>query len=170
MRLRLAIVACLGLAGCPGGAAGPDAGPCDLTVEWGHGGAEAFSRFEDGDPAELVLGFQGFRYVRSTMRIPGGAERSTFWFDIAVDGQEPYQSSAGTRDLDHPGDGSAYAEEVLVFFNDIPMPELLGRSARVTAHGRADGCDGVHLVEVTVVDEDDCIEAADGGLICDAGP
>jgi hypothetical protein len=165
-----ALIAILFLAGCPGGDGTPDAGPCAVEVEWGHGVPPAFTGFRDGDSAELVLGFQGFRYVRSTMRLGGDVERGTFWFDIVVDGQEPYQSSAGTRDLLRSGDDS-YAAEVLVFFNDIPMPELLGRSTTVIAHARADGCDGRHVARVTVVDDEDCIEAADGGLVCsDAGP
>lgn len=146
-----------------------DAGPtCDtvLELDWGYRDNGDFIAFDDGDTAEITLGFQGFRYILSTVRVGSPATFATLSFRIDVDGHEPY-SQASVEELVDGADGQRHAEEQLVFFNDIPLPEIIGRNARISLHGEADGCEGNHAVEVVLVDEISCVQLENGELQCD---
>ena len=61
-----------------------------------------------------------------------------------------------------------------MFFNDVPIAELVGRNADVITLADANGCSASHSVTVMLVNEDDCIDQpGDGGAVCggsDAGP
>jgi hypothetical protein len=165
-RALVGIITTALLAGCPGGAGGPDAAPCFFELVWGHRDQGAFVPFADDGTAEVTLGFQGFLFVASTMRLTGtGAEQATFSFQIEVQGHEPYAQLGSTRRVQPGDDGHRYAEDVLVFFNDIPMPQLIERTAHIRATGRADGCTGIHEVTVTLIQG--CFENPDGELECD---
>jgi len=166
-------IAWMACAGCSDAASSADAGPCELEVTWGRGAPGAFEPFVNGDDAELTRGFQGFRYITSTVRVRKGGAYATIWFEVEVAEQEPYVSGAGMRPLERAADGAAYAREVLVFFNDIRAPQLLGRTTRVRAHAAGDRCEARYEASIVVVDDDDCVQGPDGGVSCeavDAGP
>jgi hypothetical protein len=146
-----------------------DAGPtCDtvLELDWGYRDSGDFIAFDDGDKAEITLGFQGFRYIISTVRVRTTAALATLSFRIDVDGHDAY-SQASVEELADGPDGQRHADELLVFFNDIPLPEIIGRNALISLHGEADGCEGNHAAEVMLVDEVSCIQLENGELECD---
>jgi hypothetical protein len=154
------------LAGCPSTPAQPDAEPCSFTLEWGREVDGVFTRFGDGDLAELTLGFQGFRYVVSAARLVGmSTEEMSFRFDIAVAGQAPWNQGGLARP--EPASGDSYADYLLVFFNDVPIAELVGREATITARVDAGGCTGQDGAQLTLADDEQCVEQPDGGLTCD---
>ena len=74
---------------------------------------------------------------------------------VATDGPDP--------------DGALYADDVLVFFNDLPIAEVIGRNATITAQAKAAGCSASTKARVKLVDEEACIELEDGGLQCQDG-
>jgi hypothetical protein len=154
------------LAGCPGGSDAPDAMVCELGVAWGPRRSPGFAPFLDGDTAEITRGFQGFRYIDSTLRITGTVDaEGEVWFQIEVDQREPYAQRGRIEFPRAEADGARYAD-VLVFFNDIPIAELVGRSARVTARLASGACEAVHAATVTLADDEECVEQADGGVTC----
>jgi len=173
MRTFSTLIFVSALAGCSGGAGVPDATPCGFELEWGYRQGGAFIPFGDGDDAEITLGFQGFRYVISTLRLSNvDGALVQLLAQVAVAGEEPF-SQRSTFDMPaaDPG-GDRYIDDVLVFFNDIPIPQLVGKTATVSVRVDASGCIGTHAADLTLTDDDNCIEQPDGGLVCapDAGP
>jgi hypothetical protein len=167
MRRCILALGLLVSAGCSGGADGPDATPCPMELAWGRDRAGDFAPFGDGDRAEITLGFQGFRYISSSLRmIMEGGDRGQVWFQIAVAGHEPYAVSSGLTVSAPEADGARYADNVLVFFNDIPMPELVGRSATIGTRVSAGGCAGSTSVGIILANDDNCVELEDGTLSC----
>ena len=147
----------------------PDAGPsCNYTLNWGHrspGGA--FEPFKDGDDAEITLGFQGFRYIRSALELKDvKAPSATYSARIVVDGQTPYSLADTPVKVSEEG-GALFADEVLVFFNDIPIAEIVAKNAEITVTAKAAGCVGSTKRTVTLRDGENCVQQEDGGLVCD---
>jgi hypothetical protein len=165
----LAVLAATAGGGC--GPAGTDAAPCTFELEWGRFAGGVFVPYTTGETAEITIGFQGFRFIYSAVRIRGvSASLATFMFDVTVDGHPTYFQDVGASDVFAGPDGEQYADEVLVFFNDIPQAELLTRNAVIVAYGAANGCAGRDEVSVILVDNDTCIAPPDGGNQCsDAG-
>ena len=154
------------VAGCPSNPAGPDAQPCGFTLEWGRRAEGVFTPYGDGDSAELTLGFQGFRYVISAARLVDMAiDELSFHFDVSVDGQTPWTQNGRTT-ATAAADGS-YVDYLLVFFNDVPIAELVDRTATIHAEVTAAGCTGEDTAAITLVDQEACVEQADGGLSCE---
>ncbi len=163
-----------GLTGCSeseGNGKDPDP-PCtgQLELEWGRRESGSFQRFAAAEKAEITLGFQGFRYIDSTMRVSGvEGTKGTFGFRIDVDGHDAYNQSADQAELVMGSDAALYAEDVLVFFNDIPTAEVVGRNAKITANAKVAGCVDSYEASVQLVDEENCLELEDGGLSCQDG-
>lgn len=153
----------------------PDAGPsCSFTLTWGQrDAAGGFVPFSDGDDAEITLGFQGFRYILSALRLENvKATSATHSARVVVEGQEPYTLS-DTPVKVHDEAGALVSEDVLVFFNDLPIADIVGKSAEITLTAKAGGCLGSTKRSVTLRDDESCIQAEDGGLVCsqtDGGP
>lgn len=179
MRRLLLGLALACLAGCstedPKSSTQPDAGPsCTYTLSWGHRSAGgAFEAFADGDDAEITLGFQGFRYIQSTLRLEDvKATSATHSARIVVEGQDPYTLS-DTPVKVHEEAGALYSEDVLVFFNDLPIADIVGKSAEITLTAKAGGCLGSTKRTVVLRDDQSCIQQEDGGMVCeptDGGP
>lgn len=172
MRITVVVLLTFLIGACSGPSASPDATPCSIDIEWGPERITDFEAYADGDPAEITLGFQGLRYIITTVRMrseTGGTGQ--LWFQIDVDGHEAYSLSSAVAVPDPEGDGARYLDYALVYFNDIPMPELVGRNASISARLVFEGCSGVHGATVELRNDDDCIEEEDGGLTCtpDAG-
>ncbi len=154
------------LAGCPSNPSAPDAQPCSFTLEWGRRADGVFTPFSDGDTAELTLGFQGFRYVITAARLVDmSIDELDFHFDVAVDGQTPWTQNG--RAVAAPAADGSYVDYLLVFFNDVPIAELIDRTATIHAEVTAAGCTGEVTTAVTLVDQEACVEQADGGLTCE---
>lgn len=146
---------------------GPDAGPCALELQWGREPNCVFSPFADGQNAEMTLGFQGFRFVESALRVTGASDPSAkLVFELAIEGQSPAVQPGGTVDLQPGADGALYSHQVLLFLNDVPLAELIGRRAEVTLGATIGACRATHRVNVTLVDEDPSIQGEDGGIVC----
>ncbi|MBK7584950.1 MAG: hypothetical protein IPI67_32770 [Myxococcales bacterium] len=153
----------------------PDSGPsCTLTLGFGYRDASGgFVLFQDGDDAELTLGFQGFRYIQSVLELGDvSATSAQHSARIIVEGQEPYTLSDTPVKL-HDEGGKLRSDEVLVFFNDLPVVDIIGKSTEITLTAKAGGCIGSTKTVVTLRDDDQCIQQEDGGLSCgaaDGGP
>ncbi len=147
----------------------PDAGPpCGFELAWGRPVDGVFTPYADGDEAGVVLGFQGFRFIDSSARLGQiDAPSAVFRFQVEVDGQAPMTQDAAAELV--PGaDGARYADHLQIFFNDIAMPELLGRSAAVRARATAAGCTAADAATVTLVNGG-CQDASGGTSCGDAG-
>jgi len=147
----------------------PDSGPsCTYTLTWGHrASGGAFVPFSDGDDAEITLGFQGFRYIQSTLRLENvKAESASHSARIVVEGQDPY-SLSDTPVKVHDEGGGLFSDEVLVFFNDLPIADIVGKTAEITLTAKAGGCLGTTKTTVTLRDDESCVQQEDGGLVCD---
>ena len=170
-RARAAALLALTAASCGCGPAGTDAAPCTLALEWGRFQGDVFVPFDAGESAEITIGFQGFRFIYSAARIRGvPATSATFSFDVTVDGHPTSFQDVGASDVFIGPDGEQYADEILVFFNDIPTAELLTRNAAIVVYGTAGSCSGRDETSVVLVDNDTCIAPPDGGNQCsDAG-
>lgn len=155
-------------AGCqcvpPGGDDG--GADCGTTLAWGHLRDGGFTAFQSGDLAPVTEGFQGFRFIVSSAKVTGASPGTArFDFDISLEGQPPFsQPIAG--ELRQRGD-ALYADEVLVFFNDVPMPQLVGKQAEIGVHTSA-GCGANQRVTVRLT-RDTCRQVEDGGYQCDGG-
>lgn len=173
MQRLLLVIGFACLAGCsnedPKESQKPDGGPsCTYTLTWGRrDAAGAFLPFGDGDDAEITLGFQGFRYIQSTLRLEDvKATSATHSARIVVEGQAPYTLSDTPVKLEDQG-GVLYTEEVLVFFNDLPIADIVGKNAEITLTAKAGGCVGTTKRTVVLRDDESCIQQEDGGLVCE---
>jgi hypothetical protein len=143
----------------------PDAGPCTLEIQWGREPNCVFAPFVNAQKAEMTLGFQGFRFVESAVRLTGASEPSAkLTFELAIEGQSSAVQPAGTLDLRAGNDGALYAHEVLLFLNDVPLAELIGKHADITLGATVGSCHATHQVSIVLVDEDPSIQGADAGL------
>lgn len=167
MRTSCAAVLVVALLGCPQPPPAPDGGPCTLAIAWGREPGCVFSPYADGQKAEMTLGFQGFRFIESAVRLTGASEPAAkLTFELAIEGQASSVQPGGTLDLQPGADGALYAHEVLVFLNDVPLAELIGRRADVTLSATVDTCRAKHQVSLTLVDDDPGIQGADAGVLC----
>ncbi len=177
-RSHLVVVGALLLGGCPGPAE-PDAGSCELEVAVGAMEGGAFVPLEDGDPVELLLGFQGFRMMRFAVRARGrAASELEVGAVLALESGVDLDQRTRERDLVVDAD-AVLLEEYLLFINDIPPAQIVGYEGDLDLTVRAAGCLGGTGVRVEVRDDDPCIDhgivldaatrpdAPDGGLVCE---
>ncbi len=173
-RRTLAALVVFGATACgPDAADDPvDAGPpCEFVLSWGYrapGGD--YQAFADGSVSEITLGFQGFQYIQSSMRVSGASAKSgSFSFRVIVDGHAPYTLADTPAELAAGPGGMLYADKVNVFFDDVPLAELIGRNADVTARGKVGGCTGTTAATVMLADDDPCMEGPSGEPLCPGG-
>lgn len=160
------------VAGCPDDGGKPPAdASCDLGVSVGTGDAEGYVPLADGDEAEVILGFQGFRMLRVTLRVEGSDDSRadvSGYVTIEETGVEVAQLPRTTTLVEGP-DGARYAEGFLVFFNDTPVSEIVGRDGELELIARSDGCVGGTRVTLAMVDDDMCVdweaEIPDAGIV-----
>ena len=158
------------LAGCSDPATPPaDAGaaeeeePCTMVATLGHESAGAdFVPYADGDDAEIVLGYQGFRFIQVVLRTEGiEAARVLVTFTVEVAGQAPYPQ-VSWLDVTPADDGIPYSSVFLVYFNDIPYAEILDRDCNLGVSVSNRRCPDATSVRVHLVDEDPCIHIPGG--------
>ena len=165
-------VAAVPLAGCPDDGVEPVAdASCDLGVSVGTGSADDYAPLVDGDEAEVILGFQGFRMLEVTLRVEGSDEPRadvSGYVTIEETGVEVAQLPRTTALVEGP-DGARYAEGFLVFFNDTPVSEIVGREGELELIARSAGCVGGTRVTLSMVDDDMCVdweaEIPDAGIL-----
>ncbi len=157
------------LAGCPPESTSSPVtttGTCDLEVAIGQVTEAGFVPFADGDEAGVVLGFQGFRFIDAAVRLEGVTlDHATLKIRSTIEGHSPL-TTALVAPLTAAGSG-AIAEHVQLFFNDIPMAEMLGRDCKLEVQATAADCTGTGVVTVTLA-EGGCMPDADAGAF-DAG-
>lgn len=122
----------LAVAGCgsePPAAPPQDAGGgCDLTdVSFEVRGPDLTFRAPPTD-AELVLGFQGFRYVYVRVHTVGTPMPPFGSVTGKLDGGEPISQSFRV-DLTSDGPGTWVTEPIMVLFDDLPLSALVDHGA-----------------------------------------
>ncbi len=162
--------------------AGMDAS-CDITIAIGTGDRDSFTPVTDGQNTELILGFQGFRMIALALQVGGPAADTadlTTFISVTDTDIELSQNNRRMPIVDGTG-GDRIVEDHLIFFNDAPASELVGREVRVELIARSGGCIGTATTGLTLVDEDDCVDpdivipdagtldggVADGAMVCE---
>lgn len=166
--LVLALV--LLLSACPSPSDTPDAIPpydCGdaLVLEVRVPGGTYVAIDDAVDGAELVLGFQGFRYLYARARLPADPGTVAATARIELDGGTPRSQPIGQLAFDPAPDGVVSAP-VQLFFNDDPLPGLVDHGVTVELR-LGDRCaDAGHTV---LRYDDSCVEGPDGQPVCE-GP
>lgn len=176
--LRVLLGLLLGLllaSGCDPEEPTTDGGSCPATVSIGTMNAGTFEPIAPGDPAELILGFQGFRMLQLALRVDlddgagvTEAEVSSF-VEVTETGVELGQRTRETQIT--TTDTGLLLEEWLLFFNDEPPARVIGQTADLEVIVRAAGCVGTTRTRVAIRDDDACVDqtiVVDGGTT-DAG-
>ncbi len=141
---------------------------------------DAFVALADGDPVELLLGFQGFRMLRLAVRTHGGpADQLEVGASLTVpDSGAELDQRTRERVLAPTADG-VLLEEYLLFVNDIPPAQIVGYEAELDLTVRAAGCLGGESTRILIRDDDPCVDhgivvdaatrpdAPDGGVVCE---
>jgi len=117
------------------------------------------------DGAELVLGFQGFRYVYARARLdvdPGAVSAAV---RVTLDGgsprSQPVQPAFGPA-----AGGGVESVPLQVFFNDDPLPGLIDHGVTLELRLGARCVASGHTV---LRYNPSCIEGPDGQPVCDGG-
>lgn len=142
--------------------AGIDAGPCDLTATLGVGGRGAeFVPLRDGDVGEVIVGYQGFIFIQTILRLEGLTEGQVLApFTIDLEDHESYADNKRV-DLVDGGDGAGYSGPLSLYFNDFPLPDVVGRQCALHVAVTRQGCSSRYDVTLTLRDEDSCIHTVD---------
>lgn len=165
----LATACAAALCGC-GSAPTPDAGPppdCAPGVDLEVRGRAGYERVAVAAEAELVLGFQGFKYVvaRGHAGVLPGTRGGAVVF--ALDGESARSQPFGDLGFHADGQGAFVTDELRVFFNDDPLPELVDHGVTMHLHLDCGDSSGGHLV---LRFDPGCTEGPDGQCVClDAG-
>jgi len=178
MRRLTPLLGSLLLVGCPGEQP-TDAGACDVEVDVGSTRGGTFVELSDGDPVELLLGFQGFRMLRFAVRARGvSVDEIEVGSFLAVESGVELDQRTRER-VASEGDGEILLEEYLLFVNDVPPAQIVGYRADLDLTVRSAGCVGGETVVIEVRDDDPCVDhgivldaatrpdAPDGGVACD---
>ncbi len=161
------------LAACPGGGDTPDAadGVVDfdcqnrLIVELRGPGGEYRTFPDAASGAELVLGFQGFRYMYLRARLGEDPDLAAAAVVVQLDGdtarsQPLYLTFAPVAD-------GVVSAPMQIFFNDDPLPSLVDRGVTVMLVLGLRCTTGGHSV---LRYDPSCYEGPDGQPVCDGGP
>jgi hypothetical protein len=169
--MRAPVSICLVLlVGCGSGPEAVDAGPsldCGLrlVVEVRGPGGE-YGPIAGAALAELVQGFQGFRYIYVLGRLARRPAVVSGTAIVTLDGEAARSQPLG--DLGIAGDGAgAFATDPLrVFFNDDPLPSIVDRGCTVTLRVGDEACGATSGGHVTLAYDPACYEGPDGERVC----
>jgi len=165
--LRCALVVLLAAAcaaGCSPADADPDdaAGPgeeCKLGVTLGTGDRERFTAVEEGDVAEIVLGFQGFRMLELALQVEGSpVDEVNVITHVSLSTGDELDQRDGRMPLIEVDGGHSVLEDFLIFINDVPAVSVIGSDATLEVIVRTDDCTGALSRTVELRDDDDCID------------
>jgi|GEM_PF-3074211 len=142
----------------------PDAdAPCSTQLELGKNTAQGFVPFENDQTVGVLLGFQGFRFIEGAARLThANTEFAFFRFQITFKDHSPLVQDRAAMVTPLP-DGTQLAENVQIFFNDIPMAELLEEYPRIDAAVTAGTCTGKQTLSVRLSDAGTCDDLTQGG-------
>ncbi|MCC6995552.1 MAG: hypothetical protein IT370_13160 [Deltaproteobacteria bacterium] len=113
--------------------------------------------------ADLVLGFQGFRYVYLRLVLtPPPPDALLASAEITLAGAAPRAQPLGYL---RPGD----LEPQRLFFNDEALPALVDARATLSLHVGQAGCQADHSGELVLRYRPDCVEGPDGVRVCGDG-
>jgi len=193
-RLRPAALAALAalsvpllLSGC-GPESSPDAGvdaACSFEILLGQGDRDSFTPLNDGDPLELVLGFQGFRMLMLAAEVRGTDAAAVDLNAFLSINAGAIESSQRDRAMSvQSGISGRIVEDYLIFLNDAPASEIVGQEAVLELIAKSGACTGATSVRVMLRDDVDCVDfgvivpdaaipdggVADGSVACDGGP
>ena len=155
------------LAGCPTSPGPADAGMdarCRLEVAVGAPAAStaAFVPYVDGEPAEIVLGFQGFQMLPLDVRV-GGAPATTDHLEVSATVTVADTAVQGGRvdravQIETGSDGRLYARGWLLFFNSAPSSLIAGHDGVLELIVHAGDCAGGALLTLHLVDDVQCVD------------
>jgi hypothetical protein len=139
----------------------------ELVVEI-RGPDGSYGPLGESSDAELILGFQGFRYVYLRGRVaheppsPSGAVR------VELEGQPARSQPFGDLGFTDEGDGLV-TQPLRVFFNDDPLPSLIDARCELTLYVGGASC-GAHAGGAALLRYDPaCYEGPDGARVCPDG-
>ena len=151
-----------GLVGCGPTNGTSDAGAdanCSLEIAVGKGDRDGFMPIREGDPAEVILGFQGFRMLEFAIQIVGSDDDQaevTSFLEVDGTGVEVNQRDRGLQ-IRAQSTGGGVVENYLLFFNDAPASEIVGYSANLELVVRSGGCVGTARTRIELRDDDTCV-------------
>lgn len=156
------------LSGCPEDPddapadAAADGAACDLAVSLGTGGhGDRFVPLADDDVAEVIVGYQGFIFIQTILKIeaiPAGQVLAPF--TIHLEGHDPYGDNKRV-DLTDGGDGAVYSAPLSLYFNDFPLPDVVGKRCQVAVTVDRQGCTGHFSADLDLRNDDPCIHFVD---------
>ncbi|MCC7536192.1 MAG: hypothetical protein IT379_08260 [Deltaproteobacteria bacterium] len=115
--------------------------------------------------ADLVLGFQGFRYIY--LRARTSAEPPVMQGSVVAEPEGQSLVSQPVRfSFSEEDDGVWLSDPVIVFFNDIPLPSLVGQGCRVWMRVGDERCGGEAEGRVVLRYDPRCYEGGMGERIC----
>jgi hypothetical protein len=144
-----------------------DGGSCALDVTLGQSRGGVFEPLAEGDPVELVLGFQGFRMLDLALVSEGTHGDELELSTVVIVESSGVELAQRTRERGfRRTESGVVLDEYLVFFNDEPSSALVGREAEVELVVRSGACVGGTSVRVMVRDDDPCVDTT---IVVDAG-
>jgi len=159
------------LTACPGDGPGPDAADAVIELDCGDRltalirvpGGEYVPLAEASAGSELVLGFQGFRYLYMRARIDVDPGLSSAAVVVQLDGDavrsQPLHLAFGA------GGTGVLSAPMQVFFNDDPLPSLVDRGVAIQLRLGERCTSGGHTY---LRYDPSCFEGPDGQPVCDA--
>ncbi len=129
----------------------PPPEPVEIECRLGLVTPDGWSALEDGDTAELVLGFQGFVFVPVVLSAPDAPGRMSTKSSFTEDDGETIVGEQPLVLFD--GDGEdRLSEEVLFFLTSGTIASWDGTPGRFATRAEGDGAWCVAAVEVTLED------------------
>jgi len=156
------LIPLLALVACGSGPADTDPTEIDkeeFACELGALNAEGgFAPYGEADDAEMVLGFQGFLFLRARVE----AERAPSWCraltSLEVPGEAP-NGSARPEVSFEAGEGGHLSDQIPIFLPTANISAYVGQTATLAARleGPTEFC--VAVATVTLRDDDACVHA-----------
>jgi hypothetical protein len=157
---------------CPGGDAAVDAGLGDcgleVTLEVRAPDGE-YTSIPPAEDAELVLGFQGFRYVYLRGRADRSPPAASGSVVIEVEGSGPRSQPFGDLAWTADGEGGGVTGALRTFFNDDPLPQLVDRRCTFTLIVGDARCGAAASGSAVLRYDPACYEGPDGARVCPDG-
>lgn len=169
----LAASLCAALAGCVGDVSGDTAAPevegatfaCEIGFEDEDG---AWVSAEEGDNAELVLGFQGFLFIEFKVLAEADSPSPVLVrMSMEVEGDAPFDGSQPDVAMVAQDSGERVSEVINLFLPTNDVGGYLDRQALVVMRLEDEASDLSCTASrtVTLVDEDPCIHTG-GEPVC----
>ncbi len=147
----------------------PEAGMLcpEIGLELGTNTQAGSVALNDGQTVGVVLGFQGFRFLDGAAKLTGADPKedyALFRVQVTFQNHNPTIQERMTLLTDGP-DGTRVAESVQIFFNDIPMAELLDEYPPVDAEVTVGHCTGKQTLHLYLVEGGSCADMAQQGTM-----